>query len=565
MTPSKVSLDSIRELAAKLSGLSARPRAVVKREFAEVWGISSSSLSRALNEVGVRCHSRADVGGRRKAVEEKELCVIAALQRMSLSLRKGVVMPAVEAIRVAVDSGIVEPGLVDPSYYNEWARGREASRRAQAKPEPHIELRSLGPNHVHQVDFSLAVNWKMFDGKFQYEHLIYKNKLPSAGVQRLLRLILVDHTTGSLFAHYTCTTGETVQALLAGLYHAWAEKRIAGDSVQRVFPFRGVPQILMADRGSANQAGITATLMERLAVKLNICEGARSKGSVEVAHGIWESRFESKFRLHPPVSVEQLNDWAVDFAAKYNAEAVHTRHGATRTAMWAWHIGRLPETQLRELKTDFETFKGIALSEPALCVVNGARIIRFKTQKYRVPEEFSTGERVAVQYSPFRFPEVIVRHNCAGAAGFLCEPIEVDEFGFAKGAAVIGVEYKSQKKSETARFVGEAETTGKALVEGGGLRVYGHHAATVEETRIRHTGTDVLASGLAGGSACPTYMTRVAARREVVERIGRGFTAPEAAWVARSFGEQVTEEEIAAAVAAISGGIRGEVMEMGGR
>jgi hypothetical protein len=78
MMPSKVTLQAVRELAGRLDGLQTGARAAVKREFCGAWGISSASLSRALREVGVRCHERRDAGSRRKAVEDDVLQKIAA-------------------------------------------------------------------------------------------------------------------------------------------------------------------------------------------------------------------------------------------------------------------------------------------------------------------------------------------------------------------------------------------------------------------------------------------------------------------------------------------------------
>lgn len=558
--PTTVPVQAIRDFAAQLDGVEGRARAALKRDFAATYGVSAATLSRALNDVGVRSHRRSDAGVRRKTVPDDVLHQIAAIQRGSLSLRKGVVMPAEDAINIAEDSGRVERGALTPSYFNGWLRSNNASRREQGKPEPHTDLRSLGPNHVHQVDFSLAVNWKVFqDGRPQYEHLIYKNKLPAAGQPRLLRLILVDHATGCFFAHYTCSTGETVQALLEGLYYAWSEKRIADQSVKQIYPFRGVPQILMADRGSANQAGITASLMQRLNVRLNICEGARSKGAVEVCHGWWEQHFESRLRLQRPQSVEQLNEWAVDFAARQCARAVHTRHGSARSTIWAWHINRKPETRLVELRVDFNTFKSICLTDAARCLVHGNRIVRFKGKKYRVPQEFQPGEYVAVQFSPFAYPEILVRHEQPDSDSWLCEPIEVDEFGFPVDATVIGQQYKAQKKTDTAKFVDRADETTKQFVTGQQLRVFGHHRHSVEKIDIKHEGADVLAP-----SAPQVFMSKVQARQAVLDSLGRPFTPAEAAFLNRNFGEQVSEEQIAAAVANIHAGIRAEVVALGG-
>ncbi|MGE5488069.1 MAG: hypothetical protein ACM3ZB_09665, partial [bacterium] len=436
-------------------------------------------------------------------------------------------------------------------------REQGGSRIDQQQAEPHIQLRSLGPNHVHQVDFSLAVNWKIFQGRLKYEHLVYKNKLPEAGVPRLWRLIVVDHATGCLFAFYAESTGETIQATLEGLYRAWTEKTLRGKSIKHLYPFRGVPRILMADRGSANRASITVSLLERLGVKLNICEGARSKGTVEVSHNFWEQHFESRMRLDPPESVEQLNEWAVDFAARYCAEATHSRYGSQRSLMWAWHINRRPETQLRELRCDFETFKAIAVSEPHKALVNGARIIRFKNNRYRVPEEFLPGEYVAVQYSPFEFPKVQIRAwDVPAAPVWVCEPVELDEFGFPADAALIGQEYKSQKKTRTARFTDEAAEAAHELVEQRAIRAFGYHAERVAPIELKPSGVEVPIE-----PAAAERFTRVQARAEVQQIIGRPFTPAEAEYLNEIFGGEVTEAEISAAVTAIQQGITPRVLE----
>jgi hypothetical protein len=555
----KVPSQSIREFAARLDAIDgARARAAAKREFAATYGISAATLSRALLEIGVRCHERSDAGARRAPVDDDTLHRIAALQRASNSLRKGVVMPAERAIIIAEDSGWIARGVLKPNWYNRWLRDHEASRRDQQQPEPHVELRSLGPNHVHQVDFSLAVNWKMAsNGRFQYEHLIYKNKLPSAGEPRLLRLLLVDHASSCFSVHYTASTGETVQALLAGLYTAWTEKRIAGRSIKQQYPFRGVPRILMADRGSANRAGVTTSLLDRLDVQLNICEGARSKGAVEQSHGWWESHFESCFRLQQPESVEQLNDWAMDFAARISAEKAHTRHGSPRSSMWLWHVNRRPETQLRELACDYATFCSIALSDPQRCVIGGARIVRFKGNKYRVPEDLVPGDHAIVQYSPFYFPQVLVRRaDDPESPAWCCEPVELDEFGFAASAPIIGQEYRAQKQTETRRFVLAAEAAARELAQDHALRIYGHHA-----DRVRPTAAREAAEEIAVEPEAPVYLTRIQARQQVLEaRGGRPFSSAERDYLASVFGDQVTPAEVETAIAAIEAGVHAKVL-----
>ena len=552
-------MPALRNLTEQLDAVQGRARAALKREFMASYGISSSALSRHLCDLGARSHSRQDAGVKRARITEEQLHAIARLQNSSQSMRKGTFMPAKDALDIAERNRIIEPGSVSESYYNKWLRDNEGSRAELDQPTPHIDLRSLGPNHVHQVDFSQAINWKLENNKLIYEDVReYKNKLISAEAKqaRIWRLIVVDHATGAFFPFYGIAGGETVPMLIEGLYRAWTAKKIGALSVQDRYPFRGAPQILMADRGSTTRAQITVSLLQKLGVTLNICEGARSKGAVEVAHRWWEERFESRFRLQEAASIEQLNDWAVDFAARVCGEELHSRHQGTRSEMWAWHLNKRPETQLREIKCDFPTFRSIANSDPVLCRVTGARLIRFKSRRYRVPNSLLINRDVAVHYNIFSYPEIIVRRpeEPAGET-WACTPIEVDEFNFPVEAAIIGQQYKAQPKTRTTRFAEVARAGGKELVAAQSIQAFGYHIERVAYVDIKHASEDVPLA-----PAASRTLTTFAARQEVMTILGRSFTQAEAEYVSRQFGEAVTEAEVDAAVAQIQEGITGRVL-----
>ncbi len=552
---------AVQLLADDLEPLAARERSALKREFMNAYDLSSSTLSRRLRSIGVRSHNRKDNRKRRSVVTDEDLRVVAAIQRNSQSLRKGTVMPAEEAIEIAEDSGLIEPGLVTRDYYNSWLRDLQASRREQSQPEPHVRLRSLGPNHVHQFDFSLAVNWKMFEGRPVYEHMVYKNKLPSGNGQRLWRAIITDHSTGTYFPYYLAATGESQAATIEALYHCWAPKKLRGVDITAKYPFRGVPRILMLDRGPGNRSQVTTGLMERLGIKVNICEGARSKGQVESAHNMWESAFESRFRWEPPQSVEELNEWALDFAVARNTKKMHTRTGASRSELWAWHINSRTETKLREIQVSFEQFKAIALTDPERRRVEGDRTVRFKGEWYRLPEGFVPGQYVAVQYSPFLYPWIQVKAaDQPDAETWPCEPIEVDQFNFDVTSPVIGEDYKSHKHSKTKRFVSEAEVQAKEIAAKATLKVFGHHAEKAGEVQMRPGSEAVPIEGVEIEGVELTY-TPYQARREVITRIVRLLNAAEKQYLADVFGESVTSGEIDTAVAAIEAGIETKVLE----
>lgn len=529
-----------------------------RREIAALFGVSLSTLSRWCRAAGLRVRERSDLGERRVQVKEETLQELFRLQQTGRTLKHGVQMPAKDVIDIAERNGLIPAGAVTPNYFNAWLRAQGFSRAEVDTPEPHVDLVSLGPQHVHQADFSLSINWKVEKHQIVYEHWVYKNKLPPAGVPRIWRFMLVDHATGYFFPHYAISPGESLKLFLEGIYRGWSVKELGGQPIQGQYPFRGVPRILMVDKGPGMKAGITGDLMERLGVTLNICKGSRSKGQVESLMWWWEQRFESRFRLQPLESIERLNEEAVEFAAWLCSKEVHSRTGATRRAKWEFHLNRSFETQLRMLNIDFETFTRIAMSEPQRCRVSGSGVVMFRSQKYRVPAQLIEARYVAVQYSPFEFPKVTVRAwEQADAPGFLCEPIELDEFGFPRDGVVIGQEYRSHEHTERRRMVAGAETWLKDYQRGTGerLQTRGYHLERVEASGIKSAEQEIETAAPAAPG-----ISKVRAREEVLAAIARPFTKAEAEYLNSVFGAVVTGAEIDAAIEQIEQGLAARVL-----
>jgi hypothetical protein len=542
------------EFAAELLRLEGRARAARRRELENLFNCSSSTMSRWLNARGIVFKERGD-RGKRRTVNEEQLKKVFALQYSSYKLRQGPIMPAHVAIEIAEHNGIIPAGILTPSLYNQWARSQSSARDQVDTPTRHINLVSLGPNHVHQVDFSLAINWKIENNKAIYQHEIYKNKLPAEGTLRLLRLLLTDHTSGTLFPWYTAAVGEKAEFLIEGLWRAWTEKTSRGHSIRDRYPFRGVPRILMLDRGPGNKSQVLLNFLAWLGVEPNICEGPRSKGQVEGAHWWWEQDFESRFRLDPPQSIERLNDEAVEFAANRMANMIHRRTGATRTAHWEFHINRSFESQLRVPNCTFEEAKNHAVSNQREAKVYGDGTISFRGQQYRVPEALLQEKKVFVQYSPFEYPNVIVRALSPQAPPFVLQPLVRNEHGFFADGAVIGQQYKSHRDDQRTRLVKEAKQAVASLTEAERLVTRGYHLEGLEGSGIKSRETGIEAE------AAPVFYGRIQAYMEVAERVGRPLDPAEKRLL-RGFGEQVSEEEIRAAVAAIENGVMADVIPM---
>lgn len=61
---------------------------------------------------------------------------------------------------------------------------------------------------------------------------------------------------------------------------------------------------------------------------------ARATGQVEKARDIIERKLEPGLKFQPVHSLDELNALAVKWRSHFNATAVHSRHGKTRTDIW---------------------------------------------------------------------------------------------------------------------------------------------------------------------------------------------------------------------------------------
>jgi hypothetical protein len=125
------------------------------------------------------------------------------------------------------------------------------------------------------------------------QRMYYKNKPQYFKLIKkvLLRYVMTDHTSGTIYLRYYYVRGEDTHTLVDFVWNAWAPKPDPGG-----FPFQGVPEILMTDPGAANISAAFRGLMKNLKVNLIVHApgAARAKGSVETAHAFVERYFESE-------------------------------------------------------------------------------------------------------------------------------------------------------------------------------------------------------------------------------------------------------------------------------
>jgi hypothetical protein len=560
MNPPAWAVDTLVEQLAVVAKRS--ERSALKERFMAEFRLSASSLSRLLIRSGIRAHARNDKGVPRKRLAGEAIETMLAIQCASRSLRKGDIAPARRVIEIAELNGIVEPGEISADYLNRYMREQGLSRSQRRRPEPHITMRSIGPNHVHGVDFSLATNWVLTKNGIKYDRWAEdptKLASPRDGEMRMWRMLVTDHATGCFFPFYGAQHGESVQMLLRGLYYAWSEKALHGKSVVRQYPFRGVPRILVFDRGSSTKSKIVRGMLTRMGVQLIEAQRERAKGFVERTMWIAETDFDAFMRLQKPESVEQFQEWALDWTMGYCARITHRRTGMSRTDAWVRLINREEETRLRELRCDLDTWLAIAISDPESRIVRPGGTFSFKTRDYRVPRELLYEQKIWVQYSPVEFPAVQIRASeDPEAPAWLCEPIQKDHLGFDTAAPVWGQEYKSHHKSEAIKAVGREGTAVKKagdLADAQTIKVYGYEIERTPAAIVNPRGEEFPVT-----PAPVRYRTRAQAREEICQALGLLNPTPAEREVLAALPEQVTEAMIDQTIEQLRAGVGARVV-----
>ncbi len=340
----------MQQLLAVSQAAAAAPRggktAVYGAACAEL-GCSLQTLHRWL--AGVRVaparKQRADAG--EVALPREEALTISAFLMESHRKTGKRLMSIAEALEILRANGEVRAERLDtatgelvplsPSAVASALRAYRLHPDQINRPAPAVELRSLHPNHVWQIDASLCVLYylhartdKECGLQVMERDRFYKNKpanLKRIEADRVWSYERTDHFSGSIAVHYVM--GAESGKNLADSFIHFIQPR-AGD------PCHGVPRILMMDMGSANTSGLFGNLARRLGVQLipHAPGNARATGQVEKARDIIERSFESGLRFRPVGDLGELNQQAERWAGWYNANREHSRHRKTRSDCW---------------------------------------------------------------------------------------------------------------------------------------------------------------------------------------------------------------------------------------
>lgn len=517
-------------LAAARDRLLAAQRGERKRivdDAARVLGRSYQTVYRQLSEAGF------DSGRKRRSdagdcmLDTHQLHQVAGVLQASLN-KKGHTMPVGTALDILRASGAMVVN-VSESTVNRQLHARRLHPDQMALPEPSVQMRSLHPNHVWQIDSTTGAYYYLPGGRLRWmdETEFYKNKvsnLVKAASDLLTRYAAADHTSHAFKVRYYLG-GETAENLLD--FATWAMWKHDHS------PMHGVPMILAMDPGAANKGTLMRNYCKRLGVQLihHAPGAARVTGSVEKAHDLARMHFETRLRFVDPrdVSLDWLNERIARWAAAFCAERVHSRHGRTRFGKWL----EIKAEQLR-VAASLDALREAAVREPETRRVSNEKTITFGTRDriydLKMVPGVVAGLKVTVAQNPFRAPAIDVLFTDADTGAetwHVVQPVARDEHGYREDGPVWGQDMRTAAHSE----VDKARTAmnREAYRTGDGLPTLAEAAKARKQHAQAYAGVvDAMAD--VDAAQVPTYLPKRSTPIELPQRHvqARLFTVAEA-------------------------------------
>lgn len=505
-------------------------------------GVSPATLHRHLSKVTMKPErkQRSDAGD--VSLTRDEAIAISAMLVVSQRKNNKRLMSIGQAVEVLRANGEIRAQRIDPATGELVPLSDSAIARALRsygmhpdqinRAEPAVELRSLHPNHVWQIDASLCVLYylhaeteKQAGLQVMERDQFYKNKpknLKAIESERVWSYEATDHNSGAIKLRYVLGAESSANLIDAFLDFIYPHD---GDVIH------GVPFILMMDMGSANTSGLFKNLARRLQVQLLAHKpgNARATGQVEKARDIIERGFEPALRLMPVANLDDLNTQARRWYRWFNEHKVHSRHGRTRTEQWM----TIAAEQLR-IAPPLTVCQELVTHEPEKRKVSNTLTVSFRGKEYdvRAVPGVMIGESLQVTINPFQADAAyIVGRDADGEEQLQAVPeVARGEDGFRLDGNVIGEEYKrpadtvlDANRKEVTRFAWQADTLeeadakkkAKAVPFGGRIDPYKPIEQAPERTFLPRRG-EALSVGTSTRQGTAKVLTHFEAARELV-------------------------------------------------
>ena len=381
--------------------------------------------------------------------------------RVRISVKKGATdkFDINTSIKCEYDNLISEGYDIPVSYERVCAllKDLELDRESLTTAKPFIRLDTPHVNHTHLFDITNCLQWHLQNGTAMREEdltWLYPNKvLEKAKIRdkslKLLRFLMIDHKSRSFYFQYFYTTGERAQDGAEFFYNAWADKRPLIEKILGVcdydgaYQFHGLPKFVYTDGGSIFKDTAIKNLMKNLGIEVLIhkTHNPRAKGMVERHMKIIGDNFESRLRRVKIETLEELNQFALDWCIEFNNKKLVSKTKYTRSQMW------------RHIKSDelitippYDVYKALISKDEITRELNGNGEFSYGGQDYRCDNVNFAGKKVVVQITAKDFPLLLLHFNGYVERAY---PFERDEYGrpVLADTGIIGEKFASHSKT----------------------------------------------------------------------------------------------------------------------
>ena len=560
------------QVAAQAAAAPAGGKKAVYLAACQELSISLPTLYRHLDKITVKPErkQRSDAGA--VSLPREEAVVISALLMVSHRKSNKRLMSIGQALDILRTNGEVRAERTDPSTGEVLPLSESAVARALRgyglhpdqlnRATPAVELRSLHPNHVWQVDASLCVLYYLKDNSGKESGLqvmdrdkFYKNKpanLSRISADRVWSYEITDHNSSSIYLEYVM--GAESAANLTHIFINAIQQRVGE-------PFYGVPRILMMDMGSANTSGLFSNLARRLQIQLiaHAAGNARATGQVEKSRDLIERSFEAGLRLAPVSNLEELNRQARRWAKWFNANKIHSRHGRTRYEQWM----SITTEQLR-LAPSVELCRELLTHEPEARKVSDTLSVSFKGREFDVRNvpNVMVGEKLKLAINPWvADAAMVVDTDAEGNELLISVPVVVrDDAGFREDGNVIGEDWArpadtqldtNRKEVSMAAYDAstleelEAKRKAKALPFSGRIDPYKVIEQAPDRTFIPKRGTELVTNVTTSSTATARVLNAFEAAK-ALQGMGMSMDREKSSQLRAWYPEGVPEDELQA-------------------
>ncbi len=338
-------------------------------------------------------------------------------------------------------------------------RDLKVDRQSLVSPKPFVRLDTPHVNYAHLFDITNCLQWHLQKGKGMTEEDIitwlYPNKVLEYAKKRdkslkLLRYVMIDHKSRAFYFQYFYTTGERAQDGAEFFYKAWADKRPLIQKILGIadydglYQFKGLPKFIYTDGGPIFKDTAIKNLMKQLGVEVLIHQthNPRAKGMVERHMKIIGDNFESNLRRFKIETLEELNQYALDWCIRFNNEKLVSKTNFSRSQLWR----KIKPDELRILPPK-DIYNTLISKDEETRVLNGNCEFSYKGQDYICDNPNFAGQKVLVKVHLSDFPLLQLHFNGLVEKAY---PFERDEYGrpIIRNTGIIGAKFASHSKTD---------------------------------------------------------------------------------------------------------------------